>query len=243
MLEEEPGAHAIYGCHPHFSEELDVAAQLALERLLKRPNVVGLGEFGLDFSSKNNVPEYIQRRAFLVQMAMAMRLGLPVCLHIRDATVEGFEVLEEAGVPPDYPMHVHCFTDSWEVCQTWLEKYPACVIGLTPLICNQKATQVREVAAKIPLDRLVLETDAPYFKPSLASSTQTWSHPGIVAHAAAQVAALKGISVKEVITATGVNARRVYDLAGRSKFRPLTEETFEEISGSGTSISAALLSL
>jgi hypothetical protein len=111
------------------------------------------------------------------------------------------------------------YAGNWQECQQWLERYPKCVVGLTPLVCFAKVADVREVAAKIPLDRLVLETDSPYFVPPCMDTEVEWSHPGLVIHAAAQVAALKGMDVREVIQATGDNARRIYGLADRGVLR------------------------
>lgn len=91
----ETGVFAIFGCHPHFADTLDVAHKLLLDDLLRADNVVGLGEIGLDYSSKNTVSPEIQKRSFRLQLEMAMIRNLPVCLHIREATDDGFEVLEK----------------------------------------------------------------------------------------------------------------------------------------------------
>ena len=73
--------------------------------------------------------------------------------------------LFQAGVPKSYRFHVHCFTGQWEEAAHWLKLYPNCKLGLTPLVTKWKAAQTHRVARKIPLDRLLLETDAPYFIP------------------------------------------------------------------------------
>jgi len=117
---------------------------------------------------------------------------------------------------------LHVIKGNWEECNEWLTKYPNCVIGLTPLICYPKVVSIREVASKIPLDRLVLETDSPYFVPPYLNRQVEWSHPGMVIHTAAQVAALKGMKVREVIKATGANARRIYRLDGRPVLKPMS---------------------
>ncbi len=96
-LEQESGVNVIYGCHPHFADTLDLPNKLVLEDLLERANVVGLGEIGLDHSLKNSVDRDVQKRAFRMQLRMAIQRKLPICLHIREATEEGFKVLEEVS--------------------------------------------------------------------------------------------------------------------------------------------------
>ena len=70
-------------------------------------------------------------------------------------------------------MHVHCFNDNWSVCERWLRDYPGCMVGLTPLVCKPAVTHVHDVARRIPLDRLLLETDAPYFLPDKVRQIST----------------------------------------------------------------------
>ncbi|TRY70609.1 hypothetical protein TCAL_02322 [Tigriopus californicus] len=141
-LELEPSVRVIYGCHPHFANEFDHYAKLTLENALKRPNVVGLGEIGLDYSGKNTCSRIIQQRAFRCQLEMGMKLRLPFCLHIRDADEDGMAVLEEVKFESDCPL--------------------------------------------------------------------TNSHPGFAIHTAAQVAALKKMSLKEVLKATRTNVAEIY---------------------------------
>lgn len=213
-LELEPEVRVIYGCHPHFANEFDHYAKLTLENALKRPNVVGLGEIGLDYSGKNSCHRIVQQRAFRSQLQMGMKLKLPFCLHIRDADEDGMAILKEVGMPSGYPFHLHCFTGSWKTCQIWLDKFPGCKIGLTPLITVSSAYQVREVARQIPLNRLLLETDAPYFLPNKVKYESDYpltnSHPGFAIHTAAQVASLKKVSLKEVLKATRNNVTEIY---------------------------------
>ncbi len=107
----------------------------------------------------------IQKTTFRIQLRMALERKLPLCLHIREATEDGFHILEQEQVPPDHPIHVHCFNDSWFVCKRWLKLYPGCKVGLTPLVTYRHAEHLHEVARKVPLERLLLETDSPYFMP------------------------------------------------------------------------------
>ncbi len=95
VVEKEPDVRAIFGCHPHFADHMDAAAFDMLNNLLERPNAVGLGEIGLDYSHKNNVDHDIQKMVFRAQLALAKKRIEPICLHVREADEDAFQVLEE----------------------------------------------------------------------------------------------------------------------------------------------------
>ena len=180
------------GCHPHFADKLDEAAINQLRRLAGslRGQVVAIGECGLDTSPKNKVPLQVQKRAFAAQVELALDLNLPLVLHIRGAEEEARQVLRKKEVPSDWPMHYHCFNSSVEQAEQWLQDYPASKIGLTGLVTFPNAKQVHEVARHVPLEKILLETDAPYFLPPAVHKTSyqyNFSQPGHVVHVAAQV--------------------------------------------------------
>ncbi len=89
--------NVIYGCHPHFADCFDSDAERLLRELLRRHDVVGLGEIGLDYSRKNTVDPDVQRHVFRTQLKMALEFELPLCLHLRDDNGEGFYIMEEAS--------------------------------------------------------------------------------------------------------------------------------------------------
>ena len=180
------------GCHPHFADRLDQAGIDQLRRLAEslKGRVVAIGECGFDTSPKNKVPLEVQKRAFGAQVEVALDLSLPLVLHIRGAEEEAWQVLRSKQVPSDWPMHYHCFKGSIEQAEQWMRDYPASKIGLTGLVTFPKARQVHEVARQIPLEKILLETDAPYFLPEAvgrSSYQYNFSQPGHVVHAAAQV--------------------------------------------------------
>ena len=109
------------------------------------------------------------------------------------AEADGYAVLEAAGVPVDWPIHGHCFTGGWEEASLWLDKYPGSKIGISRVVTYQSKVHIREMVRKIPLDRLFLDTDAPYFPPTRTYRTKNpFTLPGHIIHIAAQVAAIKG---------------------------------------------------
>ena len=180
------------GCHPHFADKLDQAAIAQLRKLAGRlrGQVVAIGECGLDTSPKNKVPLEVQKQAFAAQVKLALGLNLPLVLHIRGAEEEARQVLRQKEVPSDWPMHYHCFNGSVGQAEQWLHDYPGSRIGLTGLVTFANAREVHEVARHIPLAKILLETDAPYFLPPAVHKTNyqfEFSQPGHVVHVAAQV--------------------------------------------------------
>ena len=113
----------------------------------------------------------------------------------------------------------HCWNDEWSVCRAWLDKYPSSVVGITPLVTFPRTDQLQKVAKMLPLNRMVLETDAPYFLPRggsangyLGHTTKEFSLPVHVANVAAQVAAIRDCRVEEVLRASRENIARVYNI-------------------------------
>ena len=118
-------------------------------------------------------------------------------------------VLEEAGLPRDYKIHLHCFNSDWEMCQVWMQRFSKLKVGFTPLITYAN-DELHHVVRNIPLNRILLETDSPYFLPRLTSSQLGFSHPGLVIHTAAQIALLKNVSIEEVVKANELNVMETF---------------------------------
>ncbi len=109
----EPGVNFLFGCHPHFADDFDYARKIALKSLVSRPGVVGLGEIGLDYSEKNKCSTETQKKTFAVQLQMAIEKDLPLCLHIRNATEDGMEVMAEVNT---YTCSFnYCYPDKFQV--------------------------------------------------------------------------------------------------------------------------------
>ena len=176
------------------------------------------------------MPEQI--RVFQKQVRLAIRLRKPLVLHIRGAEKEALEVLEEVGLPSDWPIHRfvkisknlfhyvycrHCWNDTWDACKEWLKRYTNSVVGLTPMVTFDNKEDLLHVVEMLPLDKLVLETDAPYFLPRgggpdslLGHTNRRFSLPPHVANVAAKVAVVKQCHVTTVLTASRENIRRIY---------------------------------
>ncbi|CAG0881719.1 unnamed protein product [Darwinula stevensoni] len=209
LLEDE-NVWGAFGCHPRFAACYNDSTESFLRQALQHEKVVALGEIGLDYFSRYGdiVPEDLQKSVFKKQLAIARQFQLPLVIHCRDADQDCLEILKEE-LPREYRFHRHCFTGSWEEAKIWLDEFPNCFFGLTGLVTYQSATPVHNVAKKIPLDRLLLETDAPYFCPRQAAKEKRHSNPGMALHVAAQIAALRQTSLDEIICKTRQNTSKM----------------------------------
>ncbi|GBN23693.1 Putative deoxyribonuclease TATDN2 [Araneus ventricosus] len=208
---EEENVWASFGCHPHNAKDYDDHVEKSLYAALEHSKVRALGEIGLDYSNRNNCLKTTQFEVFRRQLRIALEKQLPVVIHCREAHDDAMGIMKEI-LPINYTIHLHCFTDTWEWAQKWLNEFPNLCIGITNVVTFPSAESVHEVAKNIPLDRLLLETDAPYFIPKRGCQGMRWSHPGLAIHVAAQIAALKSIPIEEVFQSTRNNTKRVYNI-------------------------------
>ncbi|GIY11595.1 putative deoxyribonuclease TATDN2 [Caerostris extrusa] len=126
--------------------------------------VRALGEIGLDYSGRNNCHEDVQQAVLRRQLRIARDRKMRLVIHCRDAHEDCLSILQEF-LPKYTTFHLHCFTDSWTWAQKWMDAFPNVFIGITNLVTFPSAKDTHEVAKRIPLNRLLLETDAPYFVP------------------------------------------------------------------------------
>ena len=215
---DDPRVGVTIGCHPHFSDKMTEARWRQLEALTSGSmekfswlRVVALGECGLDYSSKNGVSRSVQMETFARQLKLAMKFNLPLVLHIRDAEADGLKVLDDVGVPSNYPIHRHCFGGDVKAARVWIRRYPCSKIGVTGLVTRQDAKDVRRVIKDVCLDRILLETDAPYHLPEGAANSQfRCSFPGHVIHVAKEVAKIKSTTVENVLYQNVISAKTIY---------------------------------
>jgi len=193
------------GTHPHnAAEELDVTAA-ELVRLAAHPKVVAIGEAGLDYHYDHS-PRDAQEQGFRTHIAAARETGLPLVVHAREADEDIARMLEEETAKGAFPFVLHCFTSGAELarCGLALGGY----LSFSGVLTFKKADALREIAATAPLDRLLVETDAPYLSPEpLRGRTNEPSH---VAHTAARLASLRGLSSDEMASVTTENFFRLF---------------------------------
>ena len=206
------------GCHPHFAENMWKERWEQFESLITSPSpefpwlrVVAVGECGLDYSHKNSVPKRIQVEVFKKQIKMAIKHKLPLVLHLHDSEHDGLNILGSVGIPEDFPMHRHSFTGDWETARVWLSRYSQCKLGFTGLVTYSCSTELHKVVKHIPMDRFLLETDAPYFIPHGAlKNSMNCSFPRHVIYTARKIAELKKMKTDDILKANNENSRKIY---------------------------------
>jgi TatD DNase family protein len=199
------------GVHPHHAVTFDASHRSQLEALLAQPQVVAVGECGLDYFRNFSAPE-AQRAAFTAQLELAVSVGKPVFLHQRDAHLDFVAILKEfrpslsAGV-------AHCFTGD----RSQLEDYLALglYVGVTGWVNDERRGQaLRQAVPHIPADRLLLETDAPYLLPRdlKPPPKSRRNEPCFLPHIALTVAMLRGTSFEAIAAGTTANAMQFFAL-------------------------------
>ncbi len=156
-----PRVRIATGCHPHNAKHYDDALEATLRERAADPRTCAIGEVGLDFHYDFS-PRDDQRMAFRRQVRVAKECGLPVILHVREAHDEAFSIMQDEGFPETGTL-LHCFNLDWETLAPWVEA--GCYVAFGGPLTFKKSDEVREAAARVPLERLVTETDAPYMTP------------------------------------------------------------------------------
>jgi TatD DNase family protein len=191
------------GIHPNYSQEASVADVASLRELQGEPCVVALGEMGLDYFHRFADRGH-QRRIFEAQLALAGELGRAVVIHSRDAIEDTLEVMR--GFAAGRAVF-HCFTGTAAEAERILAA--GFWISFTGPVTYKKNDALREVVRMAPMDRLMVETDAPYLSPEPLRG-QRVNEPALVMHTARRVAEVKGVSVEELDRITSGNAGRFF---------------------------------
>ena len=206
----DEGLYATVGVHPHHAAEVDASHLPQLRELLGYARAVAVGECGLDFF-RDFSPRDRQEEAFRLQLGLAMETGLPVFLHQRDAHDRFVGILDEC---PRLPRGVaHCFTGGRDELAAYLER--GLCIGITGWICDERrGDALREAAGYLPLDRVLVETDAPYLLPrDLEPRPRSRrNEPMHLPHVLHVLARLMGVEPERLAEASSRNAERLFGL-------------------------------
>ncbi len=194
------------GVHPHEAGDDWGGDPATLIALARHPKVVGIGETGLDYYYEHS-PRDAQQRSFRAHIAAARATGLPLIVHTRDAESDTLAILEEEQGRGAFRGVIHCFSGS----RTLAERSVALglSISLSGIVTFKNATAVREAAASVPADRLLVETDAPYLAPVPHRGKR--NEPAFVVHTAATAAALVGLTSDALAAGTTENFFRLFD--------------------------------
>lgn len=198
------------GIHPHEAgseTEVDTARLVELSR---HPKVVGFGETGLDYFYDHS-PRPQQQAQFRTHIAAARETGLPVVVHTRDADADTAAILAEEYAKGPFTGLIHCFSSGAELADAVLKI--GFYISLSGIITFNKSDSLRAIVRPLPLDRLLVETDAPYLAPVPFRGKR--NEPAYVAHTAAKLAELKGVDVATLTTATTDNFHRLFRKVAR----------------------------
>ncbi|XP_069795993.1 putative deoxyribonuclease TATDN2 isoform X2 [Narcine bancroftii] len=211
-LLEEPLVWGAFGCHPHFARYYTNSQEGTIIQALRHPKAVAFGEMGLDYSYKCSTDIPKQKQVFERQLKLAVALKKPLVIHCRDADQDLLEIMK-CNVPKDYRIHRHCFMGSYEVIEPFLQEFSNLSVGFTALITYLTAGVTKDAVRKIPIERIIVETDAPYFLPrGVSKSVCSHSHPGLGLYTVKEIARLKTMRLSTVLNELRKNTRDLYGI-------------------------------
>ena len=198
------------GIHPHEAESEPPVTGAELAELSGHPKCIGIGETGLDYFYEHS-PKAEQQRNFRAHIEASQSTGLPLIVHARDADDDTIKILREMMSEGAFPGVIHCFTAGPELARVAVEL--GLYISISGIVTFKKAEDLRETIADIPLDRLLVETDAPYLAPMPNRGKR--NEPSFVQHTAAKVAEVKGVSSDDLARITSDNFYSLFSKARR----------------------------
>lgn len=206
LAEEYDFIYAAVGLHPHNAKEYSQKTEEELLALSKHKKVVAIGEIGLDYHYDHS-PREMQKKVFAMQMELAHKAGLPVVIHQREALSDCLDILRACEVTKIGGI-MHCFSESAQTLEIILKM--GMYISLGGVVTYKNARKTVEVAAAVPIDRLLLETDCPYLTPEPHRGKRNDSL--LMRHTAEKIAQIRGISFEELERQTTENAKRFFGI-------------------------------
>ena len=205
MAEVHPNIYASVGVHPDY-ESVEEPSVERLVELADHPKIIAIGETGLDYYRLSGDLEW-QRERFRNHIRAAIQCGKPLIIHTRSAAEDTLRIMAEEGAEKVGGV-MHCFTENWPVAQQALDL--GFHISFSGIVTFKNALQIKEVAQRVPMERMLIETDAPYLAP--VPFRGKLNQPAYVKHVAEEIASLRGISVAEVGAHTSENFVRLFNL-------------------------------
>ena len=205
LAEQYPNLYASVGVHPDY-EGVEEPGVARLVELAQHPKVIAIGETGLDYFRLKGDLEW-QRMRFRNHIRAARECGKPLIIHTREAAADTLRIMAEENAAGAGGV-MHCFTETWEVAEAALAM--GFYISFSGIVTFKSAKQIKEVAQRVPLERILLETDAPYLAP--IPYRGKLNQPAYVKHVAEEIALLRGIDVSEVGQRTTENFMRLFGL-------------------------------
>jgi len=205
LAEQHSNIYASVGVHPDY-EGVEEPGVARLVELAQHPKVIAIGETGLDYFRLTGDLEW-QRERFRNHIRAARECAKPLIIHTREAAADTLRIMAEENATEAGGV-MHCFTENWEVAEAALAM--GFYISFSGIVTFKNATQIKEVAQRVPLERILIETDAPYLAP--APYRGKLNQPAYVKHVAEEIALLRGISLSEVGQRTTENFARLFNL-------------------------------
>ena len=205
LAEQYPFIYTTVGVHPHEARFLDDELYGKLDALSRHPKVVAWGEIGLDYHYDNS-PRDVQREAFRRQLRMAGERKLPISIHTREAETDTIAILDEEWTDFGLGAVIHCFTGTRAFAQEVVER--GFFISFSGAVTFKKADDLRETAKSLPMDRILIETDAPFLAPVPYRGRR--NEPAYVVETATSIAALRGMAIEEFARATSENFKQLF---------------------------------
>jgi TatD DNase family protein len=206
LTDSFPNIYATVGMHPHDAKDVGEGELRELRTLTSHPKVIAVGETGLDYYY-NHSPHDVQRRVFTHFIHMARDTGLPLVVHERDAAKNAAELLRSEGAAKLRGV-IHCFTGSYEAACDYLNL--GFYLSFTGIITFKNAAALREVVRKVPLERMLVETDSPYLTPVPHRGRR--NEPAYVRFVAETIAEIKGMALEEVAQSTTRNVQDLFKI-------------------------------
>ena len=207
VAEEHPFIYTTVGVHPHEARLLDTELYARLRDLSEHPKVIAWGEVGLDYHYDNS-PREIQIEAFRKQLQMAGERRLPVVIHTREAEADTLAILDEEWKDAGLPGIIHCFTGTQAFAEEAVKR--GFYISFSGVVTFKKAEDLRSTASRLPIERLLIETDSPYLAP--VPNRGRRNEPAYVVETARAIAELRGMTAEELGRATTTNFKRLFKL-------------------------------
>ena len=208
LAEKYPFIFTTVGVHPHEARLLDDDLYAKLKDLSQHSKVIAWGEIGLDYHYDNS-PREVQREAFRKQLKLARERRLPVSIHTREAEADTLSILDEEWKQSGLGGVIHCFTGTRGFAEAAVEA--GFLISFSGVVTFNKAVDLRETACSLPLDKILIETDAPFLAPVPHRGRR--NEPAYVVETARALAELRGTSVEEIGRSTSENFRRLFKLS------------------------------
>jgi TatD DNase family protein len=203
LAADHPNIYASVGVHPDYEDTPEPSIE-TLTELSRRDKVVAIGETGLDYFRVSGDLEW-QRTRFRTHIRAARECGKPLVIHTRSAAADTLAIMREERAGEAGGV-MHCFTESWDVARGALDL--GFHISFSGIVTFKNAQEIKDVARRVPLDRMLIETDSPYLAPVPFRGKQ--NEPAYVRYVAEEIARLRDISVEEVAAATSTNFFRLF---------------------------------